>query len=290
MTMLHRGYKISSNEEHFQHEVNRLKQIFTNNNYPMKIINQSITKFHKKIKDKSNQEPPRTKIKIYYENQMNEQYKKDEKIMKNIITQNVKTNNDEDLEFIIYYKNTKTRNLLMQNNLAKLPDKLLTSWSVYKFSCYYEDCELLNPSYIGQTRNTIRTRLQQHCRDGAIKDHLQRYHRSETDIQCLETHTVPIKQFNDLRRLKIYEALLILHQRPDMNRQKDNFVNPLKLYSRYLPRPRHNPETQTPSTQQPPRYNLRSATRALAALWNLHSKFQNSKLTQFLKKFYFIES
>ena len=36
--MLHRAYKISSNEEVFQLEVNRLKQIFSNNNYPMIII------------------------------------------------------------------------------------------------------------------------------------------------------------------------------------------------------------------------------------------------------------
>ena len=65
------------------------------------------------------------------------------------------------------------------------------------------------------------------------------------------------------RRLQIYEALLILHQRPDMNRQKDNFVNPLKLYSRYLPRPRHNPEISAPPSP-PPRYNLRSGSRALS--------------------------
>ena len=36
----------------------------------------------------------------------------------------------------------------------------------------------------------------------------------------------------DYHKLTIYEALAILHRKPDLNRQIDNFVNPLKLFSR----------------------------------------------------------
>ena len=60
-------------------------------------------------KKKSIQEAPQTtgdKIKLYYENQMNNQYKKDEKIMKDIIRKNVKPANENDkMELIIYYRN-----------------------------------------------------------------------------------------------------------------------------------------------------------------------------------------
>ena len=43
--MLHRAYKISSNSIIFQSEVERIKQLFVNNNYPMNIINEWIETF-----------------------------------------------------------------------------------------------------------------------------------------------------------------------------------------------------------------------------------------------------
>ena len=46
----------------------------------------------------------------------------------------------------------------------------MTSWTVYKFKCPNEDCELLNHSYIGQMRNTIKTRLQQHVGTEPLKN------------------------------------------------------------------------------------------------------------------------
>ena len=95
--MLHRAYKISSNEEIFQLEVNRLKQVFSNRNYPMNVIEKIVTNFTRE--KQSGQEASQTngdKIKLYYENRMNNQYKKDEKIMKDIIRKNVKLANEND--------------------------------------------------------------------------------------------------------------------------------------------------------------------------------------------------
>ena len=58
-------------------------------------------------------------IKLYYENQMNNQYKKDEKIMKDIIRKNVKPANESDkMELIIHYRNIKTKDFIMKNNSA----------------------------------------------------------------------------------------------------------------------------------------------------------------------------
>ena len=56
----------------------------------MHVIEKIITNFTRE--KQSRQEAPQTtgdKIKLYYENQMNNQYKKDEKIMKDIIRKNV---------------------------------------------------------------------------------------------------------------------------------------------------------------------------------------------------------
>ena len=118
--------------------------------------------------------------------------------------------------------------------MTRTQDPFMTSWTVYKYKCPNEDCELLNPSYIGQTRNTIKTRLQQHCRDGAIKEHMERKHNTGQNTEILENNTKPVKNFSKLNKLIIYEALLIIEERPDINRQIDNFTNPLKLYSRSL--------------------------------------------------------
>ena len=41
-----------------------------------------------------------------------------------------------------------------------------------------------------------------------------------------------LKIIPDYHKLTISEALAILHRKPDLNRQIDNFVNPLKLFSR----------------------------------------------------------
>ena len=66
----------------------------------------------------------------------------------------------------------------------------------------------------------------------------------------------------------IYEALSILNRKPDLNRQIDNFINPLKLFSRGtnipLTRVRSlenvNPLNNHRSDNIPPtcRYSLRS--------------------------------
>ena len=148
----------------------------------------------------------------------------------------------------------------MTNDISKPRGKMLQTWTIYKYSCPREDCELPNPTYIGKTRNTLRKRLQQHCNDGAIKEHNSEYHKTDTTQEDLEANTIPTKQFQDLHRLRVYEALTILHERPDLNRQKDNFVNPLKLYSRSLHRTAIPTQTsQTiPSTQHT--YNLRSTS------------------------------
>ena len=43
---------------------------------------------------------------------------------------------------VIYYKNFKTKNLIMKNNMTRTQDPLMTSWTVYtvqyKFKCTNE--------------------------------------------------------------------------------------------------------------------------------------------------------
>ena len=88
--------------------------------------------------------------------------------MKNIIKKNVKiVDHNKDITTFIYYCNRKV-NIIMTNNLNRNEDPLAMSHVVYEIKCPVGGCEILNPSYIGQTLNNIRTRVSQHRQNGAI--------------------------------------------------------------------------------------------------------------------------
>ena len=58
-------------------------------------------------------------FKLFYENQMNYQYKKGEKIIKDFIKKNIKPIDDNKVIcIIIYYCNIKVKNLIMAKYLA----------------------------------------------------------------------------------------------------------------------------------------------------------------------------
>ena len=59
--MLHRGFNISSNMQLFQQDIRRLKQFFSNNNYPMKLVDKCIESF---LQSKSRQNSRDEKAKI----------------------------------------------------------------------------------------------------------------------------------------------------------------------------------------------------------------------------------
>ena len=164
---------------------------------------------------------------------MNPQYKKDEKILKDIVKENVKpANNTHETNTIIYYKNLKVNNIIMYNDLTKDTDISSKSHAVYEVICPIGGCALPNPSYIGQTRNNVKTRLNQHRQNGAILEHLQQSHNINTvQLDTLLSNVKNLKIIPDYHKLIIYEALAILHRKPDLNRQIYNFVNPLQLFS-----------------------------------------------------------
>ena len=78
----------------------------------------------------------------------------------------------------------------------------------------------------------MKTRLNQHRQNGAILEHLQQSHNINTvQLDTLLANVKIFKIIPDYHKLTIYEALAILHRKPDLNRQIDNFVKPLKLFS-----------------------------------------------------------
>lgn len=68
-TLLHRGYIVSSSWENFNTEINRLKQVLVNNNYPMKLIEEEINKFIAKKMTVVTTEAKSKNVDLFYKSQ-----------------------------------------------------------------------------------------------------------------------------------------------------------------------------------------------------------------------------
>ena len=162
---------------------------------------------------------------------MTENYKLDEKVLKDIFRNKIKCiNSNEKIHLLIYYKSKKVSNLLMRNNLNYEKSEMNRSHMVYKINCPVKDCDLSNPCYVGYTQNTIEKRLSGHLYNGAPKDHMIEHHNRIISKKELENNVKCIKMINDIKRLQIYEALIILKTKPSINRQIEEFNNTLKLF------------------------------------------------------------
>ena len=51
-------------------------------------------------------------------------------------------------------------------------------------------------------------------------------------IENLSSNVKILKIIHEPRKLSIYEALVIIDKQPVLNRQVDNFINPLKLFAK----------------------------------------------------------
>jgi len=219
---LRRAHKTCNDWDAFHHEVARIKQILVNNGYSNTFLDEEIKEFlNKRFINHSNQNERKNSIKLYYCNQMNEAYATDERVLRQIIRDNVQCCNTEDrLDLVIYYKNKKVSNLIMKNNLTQDNRTLKRTNVIYKFSCPIEDCVLQNnANYIGMTRTTLSRRLTMHLQSGNIKTHMRDKHNSNLTREQLVSNTSIINHDPDFKRLQICEAILIMENNPSINVQ-----------------------------------------------------------------------
>jgi len=229
---IRRAHKLCSSWQSFHEEIQNSKQILINNGYSNTNFDEELNKYLEQQNKNRSETPCKTKISLYYQNQMNTGYKIDERILKNMIKKNVQcTNNDDQIELRIYYKNKKTSNLLMKNNLHSNTDLKSTN-VIYKFTCPDREC-LLSPcnKYIGLTTTTLSRRLTMHLYNGAIKKHLNDEHNTTVSRSILVDNTEIVNRVNDVNRLQLTEALLIKTTKPSINIQDTGFCRTLKLFS-----------------------------------------------------------
>ena len=154
--------------------------------------------------------------------------------MKKIIRDNVtvKQSNNR-LRIIIYYKNLKSCNLVMRNNLGKKPERLLSKCSlVYQFTCPEDECihSISRQCYVGQTVCSLSRRLSNHLQNGAIKEHFDIVHHKKITRKVLEDNTIIRYVERDRQRLLLLEALIILLERPVLNQQFTGMNRVLTLF------------------------------------------------------------
>ena len=75
---LNRAYHVSSNNKIFETELARIKQLLTNNNFPMYLIERAVFKFLATKNQPTSTEEKSETIDFYFSNQLTSQYRMDE--------------------------------------------------------------------------------------------------------------------------------------------------------------------------------------------------------------------
>jgi hypothetical protein len=230
---LFRAKSLCSDKTTYMTEISRSKKILVNNGYSNRMIDTEIKKFLRRDSDDT-EAPTSLTHKVFYMNFMNPKYQKNEAAMRNIIKNNVKVINPNDrLQLIIYYKSTKTRELIMKNNQAPKLRELARTNLIYDFTCSIDACKhlpLRQVRYSGLTTCTLSKRLSFHLQNGAIRKHCESAHGRPITRDELVSMTKARYYVRDVRRLEILEALIIRLEDPEVNKQDTGKKRVLKLH------------------------------------------------------------
>lgn len=227
-TMLHRAYKIASSWEGVHEEMERLRKLFTNNNFPMALIEQEIKLFlNRKI------EPPPTEpnsgntINLFYRNQMSSQHKQEERNLRRILKDHISHKRNGTINLSIYYKSRKLRNLFIKNNIHADSSN---SHVVYQYECPNDLCQQSTTTYIGYTTNTIKQRMTMHAQTGSIISHHKETHNNRPRTAEIMEDVSAIFKSRDKNELLIAEALLIKDRKPCLNNQNEGNTRILHIF------------------------------------------------------------
>ena len=174
----------------------------------------------------NNAEAPKRKIKLFYKGFMHNDYKKDEAIMRRIVSSNVAaTDPDSEIDLIIYYKNKRTSQMLMKNSPRVDEDPLQKHGVVYRIICPENGS---THSYIGMTTTRLLKRLSVHLQEGKFHQHYTRTHGELLRTTLLQETSI-IDRDSDRRRLRLREALRILQLKRTLNVTQETLLLPTNI-------------------------------------------------------------
>ena len=162
---------------------------------------------------------------------MSSDYKKDEKVLRDIVHRNcIPVQPINDIELIMYYQTPSTAKLVISNNIARDTSDLKATNIVYEFKCPVGDCARRNnSSYIGHTTTTLSRRITMHLQSGAPDKHVRTKHDIQLTRSMMTNNTSIIARCSNRKKLMILEAVYIRDRDPLINRQM-NMRGTLSLY------------------------------------------------------------
>ena len=223
-TLINRAYRVCSDWHTFHSEIERIKQLLTDNNFPMAVIDESIRKFISKKQCVQIPDPPSPPhISLYYCSQMTSDYKQQERNLKNIVHRSVTpVGRDAKINLHVFYRNRTVRKLFIHNKVYRCREEFNV---VYRYTCNIAGCN--SAQYIGYTEQTLSGRFRQHK---SIKEHLSIVHdRRYVAREVLQSVDV-IGRGNYREELLILEALLIKQHKPTLNRQEEGRDRVLNVF------------------------------------------------------------
>ena len=124
----------------------------------------------------------------FYRNQMHNNYKSDEKILKTLIHKNIlPTDPNKKIKRIIYYNKFKTSNLFIRNNSSPSIGVLQKTNVIYKFKCPLGDC-ISDNNNISVGLTTLSRRFTMHLSDtSSIAQHLKKHSCPTTQLRKILT-------------------------------------------------------------------------------------------------------
>ena len=222
---IHRALKHSSTWQLAHQELQRVRQLLANNSYSQADIDREIERALKQYNTPkapvSGGDTTEQTLTLFYENQMNDAYKSDERIMRSIIHRNCQPVHPRDrLKLVIYYKSPKVSGLLMKNNLSADPSPLKQTNVVYQYKCTHGDCARQhNSGYIGLTTTTLGRRITMHLQEGGPKKHLHDTHKTRLTRADMVENTSILCRCAKRRKLHALEGVYIRDCDPTINRQ-----------------------------------------------------------------------
>lgn len=224
---LHRAHAVTSSWELFHLEVQRIRQVLVNNNFPISIIDSQIQKFLDSKFDRGEARARTTdEVRLFYRGQFSSNYKNEERELKQAVRRNVApTDGRKRLNIMIYYRNNKLRSLFICNKMFK---SSTNDHVVYQYQCNQVGCN--SSKYIGYTTMTLAKRFYTHVQTGAIRLHNKDRHDTKPlTAELLENTTVLYKAATKID-LTIAEAILIKEKQPILNQQDEGQIRVLRIF------------------------------------------------------------
>ena len=227
LSYVNRAYRLSSSWKEFDAEINEIKQILINNNYPNALVDSVIQKYLKrKMKQPIMLQFQSTRnINYFFKSQWSSAAKTEEKRLNVIISEHVKGRVEESqVKLRVYYQSKKLVNMLKHQTKRQISDE---HHVVYQYQYPHSSCNGAN--YIGFTTCTLMQRCQQHVSNGAIKQHLLSHPQVNKGYKSILQNMKIITRFQKQKDLELAEAIIIKNQQPPLNKQDQGLTRRLIL-------------------------------------------------------------